>query len=172
MGLSRTHRYFTEFSYTKAVFYGVASAYVLAACVVVMIQPFLTIPCTYTPNGSEPKNLNVEYVYNPCRFNRYPHLLGLTVEECEFGRRLVWAVVLGCLIGWERKQADRPAGIRTMSLVALGSCLFSICSAFAFIHGPMAWDASRVSAGKKFKALKMPSFCFVMLYSQFALFDQ
>jgi putative Mg2+ transporter-C (MgtC) family protein len=70
----------------------------------------------------------------------------LTIEECEFGRRLVWAVVLGCLIGWERKQADRPAGIRTMALVSLGSCLFSICSAFAFLSGPMAWDASRISA--------------------------
>jgi uncharacterized membrane protein YhiD involved in acid resistance len=33
-----------------------------------------------------------------------------------------------------------------MSLVSLGSCLFSICSAYAFIDGPMAWDASRVSA--------------------------
>ena len=60
--------------------------------------------------------------------------------------RLVWAVVLGWLIGWERRQADRPAGIRTMSLVALGSCLFSITSAFAFLSGPMAWDSSRVAA--------------------------
>ena len=33
-----------------------------------------------------------------------------------------------------------------MSLVSLGSCLFSICSAFAFVSGPMNWDASRVSA--------------------------
>jgi putative Mg2+ transporter-C (MgtC) family protein len=60
--------------------------------------------------------------------------------------RLVWAVILGCLIGWERRQADRPAGIRTMSLVALGSCLFSITSAFAFLSGPMEWDSSRVAA--------------------------
>lgn len=50
------------------------------------------------------------------------------------------------VIGWERRQADRPAGIRTMALVSLGSCLFSICSAYAFWDGPMAWDASRVSA--------------------------
>ena len=33
-----------------------------------------------------------------------------------------------------------------MSLVSLGSCLFSICGTFAFISGPMGWDASRVSA--------------------------
>jgi putative Mg2+ transporter-C (MgtC) family protein len=41
---------------------------------------------------------------------------------------------------------SRPAGIRTMSLVSLGSCLFTITSTFAFLHGPMTWDASRVSA--------------------------
>lgn len=70
----------------------------------------------------------------------------LTVEECEFGRRLVWATIFGSIIGWERRNADRPAGVRTMSLVALGSCLFSICSAFAFVSGPMNWDASRVAA--------------------------
>ena len=38
------------------------------------------------------------------------------------------------------------AGIRTMALVSLGSCLFTINSAFAFLDGPMEWDASRISA--------------------------
>lgn len=33
-----------------------------------------------------------------------------------------------------------------MSLVSLGSCLFTITSTFAFLNGPMSWDASRVSA--------------------------
>ena len=146
MALSKTHRYFTEFTISKALLYTVATLYVATAAVIVMLQPFLTVPCTYTPDGTEPETLNSMYKYNPCRFQRYSILLGLTQEECEFGRRLVWAVVLGCLIGWERKQADRPAGIRTMALVSLGSCLFSICSAFAFLSGPMAWDASRVSA--------------------------
>ena len=47
------------------------------------------------------------------------------------------ATILGCFIGWERRNADRPAGIRTMALVSLGSCLFSICSAFAFLSGEL-----------------------------------
>jgi uncharacterized membrane protein YhiD involved in acid resistance len=38
------------------------------------------------------------------------------------------------------------AFFRTMSLVSLGSCLFTINSTFAFVHGPMNWDASRISA--------------------------
>ena len=33
-----------------------------------------------------------------------------------------------------------------MSLVSLGSCLFTINSSFAFLNGPMGWDASRVAA--------------------------
>lgn len=33
-----------------------------------------------------------------------------------------------------------------MALVSLGSCLFTINSVFAFLRGPMSWDASRVSA--------------------------
>jgi len=56
------------------------------------------------------------------------------------------SVIMGGIVGWERREADRPAGIRTMSLVSLGACLFTINSAFAFIDGPMAWDASRISA--------------------------
>ena len=56
------------------------------------------------------------------------------------------AVLFGGFIGWERRNADRPAGIRTMALVSLGACLFSICSTFAFLTGPMSWDSSRVSA--------------------------
>lgn len=146
MAIPRGHKYFTEFTVTKALLYSVASLYVATACVIVMLQPFLAVPCQHIPSDSDPKPENALYVWDPCRMKRYAVLLGLTVEECEFGRRLVWAVVLGCLIGWERKQADRPAGIRTMSLVALGSCLFSICSAFAFLSGPMNWDASRISA--------------------------
>jgi len=56
------------------------------------------------------------------------------------------AVFLGSLIGFERRSNDRPAGIRTMALVSLGSALFTINSTFAFINGPMSWDSSRVSA--------------------------
>lgn len=35
---------------------------------------------------------------------------------------------------------------RTMAMVCMGSCVFTIDSTFAFWDGPMGWDASRVSA--------------------------
>ena len=101
-------------------------------------------------NESEYRDLGFEnpgYDTRECYRTRTVYLLYLTPEEISFGRRIVVATVLGGVIGWERRSADRPAGIRTMSLVSLGACLFSICSAFAFLDGPMNWDGSRV-AGK------------------------
>jgi putative Mg2+ transporter-C (MgtC) family protein len=137
--------YFTKLTLAKGIFYLLAVAYVLLSCILMIIQPFLTIPCDL--ESIEIKAFsNPVYNDNPCRGVRYPFLLFLTMEECDFGRRLVVAVLAGGVIGWERRQSDRPAGIRTMALVSLGSCLFTICSSFAFMDGPMSWDASRVSA--------------------------
>jgi len=89
---------------------------------------------------------NPDYDTNPCLWVRSPTLLYLTPLECDLSRRLVVSVFLGGCIGWERRESDRPAGIRTMSLVTLGSCLFTITSMFSFQSGPMSWDASRVAA--------------------------
>lgn len=98
-------------------------------------------------SGSQsPPTNNPSYLYQPCDNMRSPKLLWMTRMECNFGRRLLVSVLLGSIIGFERREADRPAGIRTMSLVSLGACLFSVNSAFAFVDGPMNWDASRISA--------------------------
>jgi len=47
--------------------------------------------------------------------------------------RLGLAVFLGALIGFERESREHAAGMRTNALVALGSCLFTIISAFGFL---------------------------------------
>jgi putative Mg2+ transporter-C (MgtC) family protein len=46
--------------------------------------------------------------------------------------RLVVAAALGAAIGVEREVREREAGIRTHLLVSLGSCLFTIVSAYGF----------------------------------------
>lgn len=48
-----------------------------------------------------------------------------TGDELEILGRLVLAGLLGGLIGLERELRGYPAGIRTIGLVALGSCLFT-----------------------------------------------
>mmetsp|Transcript_28276 Transcript_28276/g.62985 ORF Transcript_28276/g.62985 Transcript_28276/m.62985 type:complete len:328 (-) Transcript_28276:199-1182(-) len=140
----RCEQYFTEFTARKGVVYILAGTFVAASSVVAILQPYIALPCTDTLKDSPFEN--PAYDANPCNQMRFPCLLWLTVEECAFGRRLLASVLLGGVIGWERREADRPAGIRTMSLVSLGSCLFTINSTMAFLKGPMNWDASRVSA--------------------------
>ncbi|KAL7555556.1 hypothetical protein ACA910_013034 [Epithemia clementina (nom. ined.)] len=130
----------------KGIFYGLAILFVFSVSIIVVLEPFIPLKCDENAKDTSITYANPSYSFYPCRHERMGRLLFLTPEECDFGRRLVASVVLGGIIGWERRMADRPAGIRTMSLVSLASCLFTICSAFAFISGPMEWDASRISA--------------------------
>ena len=63
-------------------------------------------------------------------------------EEIEIALRLVLAAVFGAAVGFERRSSDKPAGLRTLSLVAVGSALFTIISVFGFENA----DQSRVAA--------------------------
>jgi putative Mg2+ transporter-C (MgtC) family protein len=143
--------YFTDFTARKAILYIVASLYVIGCGLASMAELFLNLPCDNKSDPSDPEHKilifpNPAYDGSYCPYIRHTILLGMNKTECSFGRRLVSSIIFGGLIGWERRQADRPAGIRTMSLVSLGSCLFTINSTYAFMNGPMTWDASRISA--------------------------
>jgi putative Mg2+ transporter-C (MgtC) family protein len=58
--------------------------------------------------------------------------------------KLLLALVLGGLIGWERELYDKPAGFRTNTLICVGSTLFTIFSLkIGTIPGT---DSSRIAA--------------------------
>jgi putative Mg2+ transporter-C (MgtC) family protein len=40
--------------------------------------------------------------------------------------RLAVAAVLAAILGWNREEAGKPAGLRTFVLVGVGSCLFTL----------------------------------------------
>ncbi|MBQ3313092.1 MAG: MgtC/SapB family protein [Prevotella sp.] len=68
----------------------------------------------------------------------------------EFILRIFVAALLGGAIGLEREYRAKEAGLRTHFLVALGSAVFMIVSAYGF-NGVMntpehRWDVSRVAA--------------------------
>ena len=68
----------------------------------------------------------------------------------EFVIRIFLAALLGGAIGLEREYRAKEAGFRTHFLVALGSALFMIVSAYGF-EGALStaehrWDVSRVAA--------------------------
>lgn len=58
--------------------------------------------------------------------------------------RLVAALLLGGLIGWQREHARKPAGLRTHMLVSMGACLFVMAG---IEHGFSNADQSRVIQG-------------------------
>lgn len=57
--------------------------------------------------------------------------------------RLLIAVVLGAVVGYERERTGKPAGVRTHGMVSLGSALFTVVSMYGF---GAAGDPSRVAA--------------------------
>ncbi len=69
------------------------------------------------------------------------------LNEKEILIRLVVALLLGGLIGWERELHDRPAGFRTHILVSVGSALIMIVSIgmFYLFQGSDA-DPGRIAA--------------------------
>jgi putative Mg2+ transporter-C (MgtC) family protein len=46
--------------------------------------------------------------------------------------RLLVAVILGALVGYEREIAGKPAGARTHGMVSLGAALFTVVSIYGF----------------------------------------
>ena len=64
------------------------------------------------------------------------------LSEIELILRLLLALGLGSLVGFEREYHDRPAGVRTHILVCMGSAIFMVIS----MSVPGA-DPARVAAG-------------------------
>ena len=121
------------------------AVFTVVLSIVSILAPVITPECP-TAKASTTKHPNPDYVVDDCKFVRYPILFGLSMFEADCCVRILASILCGSVIGFERRRPDRPAGVRTMALVCLGSCVFTVDSMWAFIDGPMAWDASRVSA--------------------------
>lgn len=66
----------------------------------------------------------------------------------EIGLRLILAVLLGGLIGFERETAHKPAGLGTNILVCLGTTVFILIALKSFEDYPESpVDVTRVAAG-------------------------
>ena len=58
--------------------------------------------------------------------------------------RLLLAIALGAVIGYQRERSSKAAGLRTHTLISLGAAVFTVVSIFGFSG---AVDPSRVAAG-------------------------
>lgn len=66
----------------------------------------------------------------------------------KFFLQILLAALLGALIGFEREYRRKAAGLRTYTLVAVGSALFTLLSVYGFenVSGGFAVDPSRIAA--------------------------
>jgi len=69
------------------------------------------------------------------------------ITQWEMMFRLILSALAGGLIGIEREANNRPAGLRTHTLVTLGSCLIMIVSMYGFDGGDPARLAAQVVSG-------------------------
>jgi putative Mg2+ transporter-C (MgtC) family protein len=64
--------------------------------------------------------------------------------QLELSIRLLLAIVLGGLVGFNRERGGHAAGLGTFSLVTLGACVFSIVSDLVFVAQA---DNTRIASG-------------------------
>jgi putative Mg2+ transporter-C (MgtC) family protein len=67
-------------------------------------------------------------------------------DELRFASRLVIAVLIGGLIGWNRQRLGKPAGLRTHMLVSLGAALI-VMIPLQLNHSPSPDAVSRTIQG-------------------------
>jgi putative Mg2+ transporter-C (MgtC) family protein len=75
----------------------------------------------------------------------YP--LGLQTLDQVYVLDIALAAFLGALIGYERERRGKRAGLRTFSLICIGSCVFTLLSINAFEGSETARVAAQVVVG-------------------------
>lgn len=66
----------------------------------------------------------------------------------EIGVRILLAMAIGGLIGWEREKSNRPAGLRTHMLVTIGAAVIMIIGQLSYMKyaGIASLDPTRLGA--------------------------
>ena len=71
----------------------------------------------------------------------------MVIGNGEIVLRLLLATAVGLLFGLDRERANKPAGVRTFTIVCLASCVLAIVSAYGFssVAGEYAGKVNLVS---------------------------
>lgn len=75
-------------------------------------------------------------------------LFNFSPEQVTVFGQLFLAIILGAIIGVERRLAHKTAGMRTFSLVCMGAALFTIISVVSFedFRNKPGFDPSRIAS--------------------------
>ena len=71
-------------------------------------------------------------------------------EQLEMALRLLLAAVLGGIIGFQREMWGKPAGMRTLALIGVGSGLFGVISLLGYLGNNTSTIAAGVVTGVGF----------------------
>jgi putative Mg2+ transporter-C (MgtC) family protein len=69
----------------------------------------------------------------------------LDISDLELVARLLLAALLGATVGFEREARQKSAGLRTNTLIAVGSALFTLIS-LELAEGNLGADPTRIAA--------------------------
>ncbi len=70
-----------------------------------------------------------------------------SMEDIAVIIRLIMAAFFGCIVGWERVITKHSAGIRTFTLVSLGSAVATALNLYMAVLPGVGADVSRIPAG-------------------------
>lgn len=73
-------------------------------------------------------------------------IVSLQSLDWQAALQITLAALLGAIVGLERGMGGHPAGLRTNTLIAISSCLFTILSIEGFPLQGSAQDTARVAA--------------------------
>lgn len=81
-----------------------------------------------------------------------PEAMLTTYDNLEFALRILFAAVMGIIVGFERSRRLKEAGIRTHCIIAMTAAVFMILSKYAFfdlmdqMNGVKEADPSRIAS--------------------------
>lgn len=80
--------------------------------------------------------------------NLYTDLITTEVNYVNAAFKLLLSMLLGGMVGWERKQKGQAAGVRTFALISMGACLAMLLSIYVpqVYFGLKNGDPGRIAA--------------------------
>lgn len=76
----------------------------------------------------------------------YDYIIAVDINEVNSVFKLLLSLLLGCMIGYERKRKGQMAGVRTFALISMGAAIAMIVSIYVAGAFDVKGDPTRIAA--------------------------
>ena len=76
----------------------------------------------------------------------YDYIIAVDINEVNSVFKLLLSLLLGCMIGYERKRKGQMAGVRTFALISIGAAIAMIVSIYVAGAFDVKGDPTRIAA--------------------------